>query len=1079
MKQSIFLSFKRIFLLSLLFLFFPGLSLGKIDPTLFSGIKPRNIGPANMSGRIGDIDAVFANPNIIYVGTATGGVWKSINGGLNWSPIFDDQSASSIGAVRICQQNPNIVWVGTGEGNPRNSAGVGRGIFKSIDAGKSWLHLGLDKTEHISRLVLDPFDPDTTYAAAMGSTWGENPDRGVFKTTDGGITWSKILYVDPKTGAADLAMAPDNPNKLLAAMWEHRRWPWFFNSGGPGSGLFITTDAGKNWKKLTPKDGLPEGNLGRIGIAFARNKPHIVYALVEASESVLLRSDDGGFTWKTVNNKPGVSGRPFYYCDIRVNPRSENIVYSLETRLLVSEDGGKEFTSLTARDQAHSDFHAMWIHPDGELMVVGNDGGIVLSNDRGKSWRFARNIPIGQFYHIGFDLDFPFNVYGGLQDNGSWRGPSSVLTDNAIYNYHWRRVGGGDGFDTEPDPENNTCGYAMSQGGRLFYFNSVTGRQKTIVPTESDVKHRFNWNAGFARDPFDPATIYLGSQFVHRSPDRGQTWEIISPDLTSNDPAKQKQADSGGLTRDVTSAENHTTIMCIAPSPIKKDVIWIGTDDGSVRLTIDGGKTWKLVSNNIKGVPPHSWVPHVEASKFDPAAAFAVFEDHRRANWTPYVFMTEDEGNSWKNLVTKDIDGFVHVIEQDPVNKNLLFLGTEFGLFISLNKGSEWFKWTSGFPTVPVTDIAVHPRDHDLVIGTHGRSIYILDDISFLRELDPSLLDKGLHLFKPNDAFQFRISQVSPYSTVGDTEFSGPNRLYGALITFYFNPGDSTPSSQEKNNPGKENKEKPTASPIPGEVPKPTGNPSPELKIEFLDESGKVIDDLKSAPKKGFNRIAWDLREKGPERPELFPEFMSRRSQGPRRGLFVLPGTYTVRLQYKNIVMSHSFQVKPDPRYKIDPEVLKKNDRLCHEIEGWMTVLSRAQNDIKKTREAIKTVSDWLNQGNLENKKALLEKAKSLDEKLAALSDKIRQDSNRQGIFDWSDSLMGKIFTLNSLFIDALEPVTQAAEVGFSKTKALVNAFLEEYNKLFQTEVEDFKKQVTASGFSLFKPFTPLSLENK
>jgi len=1067
--------FKIIVLIAVLCLIFPNISFGKIDAKLFSEIKARSIGPANMSGRIGAIDVVIANPNIIYVGTATGGVWKSENGGINWKPIFDDQPTSSIGALAVCRQNPNILWVGTGEANPRNSVGVGRGVFKSIDAGKTWLNLGLEKTEKISRLIIDPHNPDTVYVAAMGTTWGENPQRGVFKTSDGGKTWKKVLYVDQKTGAADLAMAPDNPNKLIAAMWEHRRWPWFFNSGGPGSGLYITSDGGENWKKLTPKDGLPEGNLGRIGVAFAGSRPHIVYALVEAKTSVLLRSEDGGFTWKTVNKKTRVHGRPFYYSDIRVNPKNENIVYSLQSRLNVSEDGGKNFKSFIPWGKSHPDYQAMWIHPDGEYMVVGNDGGIVISQDRGKTWRFARNLPLGQYYHISFDNELPYNVYGGMQDNGSWRGPSSVLTDRGIYNYHWRRVGGGDGFDTEPDPENSFCGYAMSQGGRLFYFNAKTGRQKNIRPTESDVKHRYNWNAGFAQDPFAPATIYYGSQFVHRSRDKGQTWEIISKDLTTNDPEKQEQAESGGLTRDVTNAENHTTILCIAPSPVEKGVIWVGTDDGNVQLTRDDGKTWQPVSGSLTGskskkgkVPYGTYVPHVEASKFNPACAFVVFDDHRRANWTPYAFITENYGKTWKSLVTKDIDGFVHVIEQDHIDKNLLFLGTEFGLYFSVNRGKEWVKWTPGLPTAPMRDLSVHPRDNDLIIGTHGRSAYILDDISFLREISGIPLNKkdGVHLFKPLDTYQFRRSNVSSYSTRGDTEFAGKNRTYGAVITYFFN-GDEHKKNETRKDRKKSEKlkrEKEKGKSKPGD--------KTTLKIEILDNEGKVVKELKPAPKKGINRISWDLRGKKIKLPGV-----ASRRWGGMSGLYVLPGTYTVRLRYGDREMSHSFQVKFDPRYKVDPGVLKENYARSREIKDWIKTLVQVVKETGRMKKVVKTVTELAADVKIKNKKELLKKAKMLEKKLKELSEKVIPDRNRQGIFDWTTSLSSHIYMVYGQVTNSFEPLTQATEVKFEKTKAMIEEYLKDYNQLFETDVKDFKKSVEDSGLSFFKPFKPLSLE--
>jgi photosystem II stability/assembly factor-like uncharacterized protein len=1052
----------------------PSVLNGTVDMNLFSGMKARAIGPANMSGRIGDIDVVLSNPHVIVVGTATGGVWKSVNGGFSWKPIFDDQPTSSIGAVAICQQNPNIIWVGTGEANPRNSVGVGRGMFKTIDGGKTWKKLGLEKTEKISRIILHPHNPDTAYAAALGTTWGENPERGVYKTTDGGKTWNKALFVDNKTGVADLIMAPDNPNKLIAAMWEHRRRPWFFNSGGPGSGIFITGDGGENWKRLTDKDGLPPGHLGRIGLAFAVNKPNIAYALVEAKKNVLLRSEDGGFTWKTVNNKPGVSGRPFYYADIRVNPQNENIVYSLQSRLKVSEDGGKNFKNLTARHQAHSDFQAMWIHPEGEYMIVGNDGGIVISYDRGKSWTFVRNLPLGQFYHVSFDMQIPYNVYGGLQDNGSWMGPAYTLTDRAIYDYHWKRVGGGDGFDTEPDPDDPNGLYAMSQGGHLFYFNHKTGNRRMIRPTETDVKHRYNWNAGLAIDPFEPTVIYYGSQFVHKSKDKGRSWEIISPDLTTNDPEKQKQAESGGLTRDVTNAENHTTILCIAPSPVEKGVIWVGTDDGNVQLTRDGGKNWQLVSLALTGtktgrkktkVPFGTCVPHVEASKFDAAEAFVVFENHQRADWTPYVFVTGDFGKTWKSLATPQIDGFVHVIEQDPVKRDLLFLGTEFALYVSFNGGKDWQKWTHGLPTAPVRDLSVHPREHDLIIGTHGRSIYILDDISPLREIDEKVLKKN-YLFKPKAAVQFRTSSVSSYSTPADTSFMGQNRGPGAVVTYFYHPEPPDPAAvkdrkkedaaESRERKGKEKKK------------------SNQLKIEILDAEGKVINELKGTTKKGLNRVTWDLRIKGVK----LPPSLARRSPF-MRGPYVLPGTYTVKMTRGDKTAQQPLQVTLDPRYKVDMDILKKNYSLSVEIAGWMKTLFGAFEKIGKTITGIRAAlaSAAAMEMDAEKKKALTEKAKILEKKLKTLAEKLVPDRNRQGIYDRTALMGSKIFSLIGLVSDSLEPPTQAAKVKFGKVKELIDGFLKEYNELFQTDVEAFRTLVKEANVGFFTPFKKLKLE--
>ncbi|MBI4544997.1 MAG: hypothetical protein HY703_07380, partial [Gemmatimonadetes bacterium] len=810
-----------------LLLSFAPVAPAQVDPARLAALETRSIGPAAMSGRVASIDAVHSDPNIIYVGAATGGVWKTTNGGVTWRPIFDEQPTSSIGAVAVFQPNPNIVWVGTGEGNPRNSAGVGTGLYKSLDGGATWSFLGLGKSERIHRVVLHPTDPNVAYVGAMGPAWSEGEERGVYRTRDGGKTWEKVLYVNEKTGVADLVMDPRNPNKLFAAMWQYRRWPWFFESGGPGSGLYVTQDGGSTWTRLGSKDGLPEGELGRIGVAIARSNTDVVYALVEAKTSALLRSADGGRSWTTVNNERGIANRPFYYTDIRVDPQNENRVYNLFSRLNVSEDGGRTFHRLDTG--IHGDNHELWIHPgDGRLMINGNDGGVGISYDRGQSWRFVENLPLGQYYHINVDMQLPYNVYGGLQDNGSWRGPSSVWESGPILNQHWTTVGGGDGFGTLSDPADPDYGYSMSQGGNLRRFNFVTGERKDIKPYHPDgTELRFNWNAGIAVDPFDAKVVYYGSQFLHRSPNRGDSWEIISPDLTTNDSTKQKQRESGGLTRDVTGAENHTTILAIAPSPLERSVLWVGTDDGNVQLTRDGGRSWTNVVARIRGVPPATWVPHLEASRHDAATAFVVFDNHRRGDWTPYIYRTTDYGRSWTSLATPELSGFIHVIEQDPVVPELLYLGTEFGLYVSVSGGRKWFKWTHGFPTVPVQALIVHPRDHDLVVGTHGRAVYILDDVRPLRELarDPALVTRPLHLFEPPAARQYQSRVAAGVRSPGHGVFRGENRPFGALLTFWSKDA-----------------------------------PADSATIEVLGSGGEVIRTFRAALEAGANRVAWNLR---------------------------------------------------------------------------------------------------------------------------------------------------------------------------------------------------------------------------
>ena len=1068
------------------------LAAGAIDPQILSGLRPRSIGPANMSGRIGAIDAVASNPNIIYVGGADGGVFKSVNGGLTWTPVFDDQAASSIGAIAINQANPDVVWVGTGEAAPRNSVGVGRGVFLTLDGGKTWKCLGLEKTDKISKILLDPRDQKVAYVGALGPTWGDSPERGVFKTSDGGRTWTKVLYVDKTSGVADMAMDPSNPNKILAAVWDHRRYPWTFRSGGPGSGLYLSLNAGDTWQKQTDQEGLPKGEMGRIGIAYAANRPEIVYALVEAKKNVLLRSTDGGFRWTTANEQDNINNRPFYYCRIWVNPTNENTIYMLQTQIQASEDGGKTFSALTSFNQAHSDFHAMWIHPLGNMLIVGNDGGVVISTDRGRSWRFVENLPFGQFYHVRYDMETPYNLYGGLQDNGTWRGPAYSLKERGLPAYLWTSVGGGDGFDAWPDPEDSQAGYGMSQGGSLYYFNIATGLSRGIVPTETEVKARYNWNAGFAVDPFRPATIYLGSQFVHRSPDKGRTWEVISPDLTTNDPSKLKQAESGGLTLDVTNAENHCTILAIAPSPVQEGVIWVGTDDGNIQLTRDGGRTWTLVSAVLTSgkkpvVPAGATVPHIHASRFDAAAAYAVFDDHQRFNGTPYVFVTRDFGATWKSLVTPEIDGFGKAIIEDTVDRDLLFLGTQFGLFVSFNGGAAWTKWTSGFPTTPVFDLAVHPRENDLIIATHGRSLYVLDDISPLREISDAVLAKKLHLFKVQDAYEFQQGGFSSYMSPGDGVFMGENKRSGVCFTYFITP---VPKKAGEEAPAEPSSLPPDVAAMMrrmGGAPRgfEAGFQSPassRVSISILDGQGQVVGRMNGTENKGINRVYWNFREVSPSRDEGRPGapavpamFEFGRGGG---GLTILPGKYTVKIKYDDQEASQAFEVKIDPRFTIDPAVLKANHDLAVTANRMSETVQSAQRRIQEAQQSLKNVLDVLRSSRNPQFADLLKAGGELEAKLKGLAEELNPTPAKQGISDRSSSLMNQVRqAVGGITRSGIEPVGQAALVRYDKVKAKAAAFLEKFNAVFQTDIEGFKKKLVESGFSPFAPFRPLKIE--
>jgi len=712
--------------------FIPGLQAQKLDMDLFKGMKPRSIGPAGMSGRVTSIDVVNDDPQIMYVGTASGGLWKSTSGGIDWGPVFDDQKTASIGAVAIQQSNPSVIWVGTGEGNPRNSLNGGYGVYKSIDGGKNWISVGLEETRHVHKIIIDPNNPDIVYVGAIGSPWGEHPQRGVYKTTDGGKTWKKILFVNNKTGVADMVIDPTNPNKLVVAMWEHKRQPWTFNSGGSGSGLYITFDGGDNWKKRTDKDGLPKGDLGRIGLAIAPSQPDIIYALVESKKNALYKSTDGGFNWKKVNDKPGIGNRPFYYSDIYVDPVNENRIYSIFTYVNVSEDGGKNFTQLMPAygvdNGVHPDHHAWWIHPNNpDFMMDGNDGGLNITKDRGRTWRFVENLPVAQFYHINVDNDFPYYVYGGMQDNGSWGGPAYVLKAQGIRNSYWQELAFGDGFDVVPDPKDSRYGYAMSQQGFVSRYDRNTGYNHFIKPTHPDpeVRLRFNWNSAIALDPFNSDVVYFGSQFVHKSTNKGDTWSIISPDLTTNNPAKQKQDESGGLT--------------------------------------------------MAG----SWVVQIKASSKSAGEALVVVNDYRRYNYEPYAYRTRDYGQTWQRLVdSNDVIGYTLAIVEDPEEPNLLFLafsflGYYFGTFF-----------------VSTKDLVIQPREHDLVIGTFGRAAYVLDDIRPLRELarNSKKIEQTVSIYPPPVAYLTQaIQQASGTRFGADALFNGENRNFGAMISYSFN----------------------------------------------------------------------------------------------------------------------------------------------------------------------------------------------------------------------------------------------------------------------------------------------------
>ncbi|HEX9943994.1 MAG TPA: hypothetical protein VGG03_18440 [Thermoanaerobaculia bacterium] len=1091
-----------------------------VNPDLLAGLQARSIGPAAMSGRVAAIDAVESNPDVIYAGAATGGVWKSVNGGLTWEPVFDDQPVASIGAVAIYQANPDVVWVGTGEGNPRNSVSIGNGVYRSLDGGKTWAHLGLEPTERIHRIVLHPSNPDVAWVAALGQAWGENPERGVFKTADGGKTWRKVLYMDPRTGAADLVMDPGNPNKLFAAMWDYRRWPWLLRSGGPGSGLFVTYDGGETWKRLTEDDGLPKGDLGRIGLAISRSNPNVVYALVEAEKSALLRSGDGGATWEKVNEDQRTAERPFYYADIEVDPVWPNRIYNLTARLNVSEDSGKNFDTLGRSREVHGDYHALWINPrDPDHIVTGSDGGVAISHDRGETWQFVSTLPLGQFYHVAVDMDRPYHVYGGLQDNGSWRGPSALWGESGgIRNSHWDPVGGGDGFDTRPDPQDSMTGYSMSQGGELVRWNLRTREFRPIRPPEPQPgsgreRLRFNWNAGLAVDPFEPGTVYYGSQYVHKSTDRGQSWTIISPDLTSDKPEWQQQSKSGGLTPDVTAAENFTTIIAIAPSPLQKGVIWVGTDDGRLHVTRDGGKTWTSVEKNVPGVPANTWIPHVLPSKFDAGSAFVVFDNHRREDFKPYVYRTDDWGKTWKSLATKDLRGYALSIEQDPGDKDLLFLGTEFGLWVSLDGGARWLPWRHGVPTVSVMDLVIHPRDLDLVIGTHGRAVYILDDITPLREVSARTLAEPLHVYPIQPATLLRSQRYGGVRGGGAGEYQGENRDVGALIAYSLNaPGLPLPDEEKERERKQAEREaartrvQPVAERPPGplkeDAPNPEGVPAggigtveteagdekkdkgPQAEIRITDASGKVIRTFKQSATLGLNRAVWDLTRD----PFRTPPTDSRgRRRDEERGVPVPPGTYGVIVKLGDREGRGTVKVEPDPSSKNTAADWQARDAAVLRMGELQNAVTDAINRIDATRKDIDVVLAKLDARDKARRdagqeapkespdKALRQTARDLQRKLSDMERRLYVPPSTKGIVE-DRTALNRIEYAQRALSATWETPSDTAKIYMDQAETLVREVLADFNKLYAGDVAAFRQKVTDAKIDLLGEAGPIEV---
>jgi photosystem II stability/assembly factor-like uncharacterized protein len=897
----------------------------KVTSATFGMMEARWLGPGTMSGRITAIEGVEEDGKTIYVGTAGGGIWKTTNAGASFKPIFD-KHCQSIGAIALDQKNPKVVYAGTGESNMRNSVSIGDGMYKTTDGGDNWTRIGLDSTEHIAKIVIDPKNSDIIYAAAPGPLWSNSKHRGLYRSGDAGKTWEKILYISDKAGVADVSVNPTNPQIVYATTWEFRRTPYSFNSGGTGSGIFKSADGGKTWKELTK--GLPAKPFGRVALALAPSAPENLLAIVESNNTGLYISSDGGENWKQQSATMNVVSRPFYFSTLVVDPKDPKRVYRPAYVFSYSSDGGYSFADASGEGGwVHSDMHALWINPNNtNQLYVGTDGGVYVSLDRGATWTFNQNLPVGQFYHVAMDNRKPYNIYGGLQDNGSWVAPSAA--PGGVHNSHWRAIYGGDGFWTVPDVLNPNFVYAEYQGGNMARINLSNLKSVTIKPQmgPGEEKLRWNWNTPIHIGQKNPANLYTGSQYLFRSTDKGNNWQRISPDLTTNDKKKQEQEKSGGLSADVTSAENHCTIFAIAESPLDENMVWVGTDDGNLQVTADGGKTWTNVSRNYAaaGIPAGTWVSSIEPSRFNKEMVYATFDNHMFGDHKTYLARSADRGKTWTLLSSSEFTGFAHKIKEDLKNKELLFLGTEMGLFATTDGGANWFRMKNRIPDYTlVRDIQIHPVTNDLVLGTHGRGVIVVDDITPMRELTASITEKEVHLMpvKPVTLSMGKFGDGG-FPNTGGWNAGNPPSI--PPIQYYL---------KDRVNSG-------------------------DVRIDILDPEGRMVQTMPGTKRKGINKVYWNLRMTPPKVASGGTKLDFAGFTAP----MVMPGTYTVKLTVGDktytepITLLHDEEntefTKEDRKlqYETALSLYKLHEDLYHLVND----INSRQTQVKKQMETLK-----------------------------------------------------------------------------------------------------------------------------
>jgi len=1031
----------------------------------------RNLGPAVGGGRVTAVVGIPGKPNVYYVGAAGGGVFATQDGGLTWKPIFEKESTASIGAIALAPSNPNLIWVGTGEKNIRNDVVTGKGVFFSSDAGTTWKFMGLRDAGQISNIVIDPHDPNTVFVGVLGHAWGPNADRGVFRTTDGGKSWQKVLFVDQDTGVSSLIMDPGNPMVLFAGLWRVRRYPWNLDSGGPSGGIFRSTDGGNTWKKL--KEGLPEEATGRIGLGAAPSNPHHIYALVENKKGVLYDSMDLGDHWKMVSNNHQLAARGFYFSELMVAPNDESRVYFLSFNIMLSEDGGK--TARPTSRGVHVDHHAMWIDPmDPNRIINGNDGGAYVSSDGARTWRYMDNLPIEQFYMVADDDSAPYNLCGGLQDNNGWCGPSNNLSRGGITGFDWYTVVGGDGEYVVPAHGKDThLIYADSQDGSIQRINSENGHSVFVRPylfgvqamKPADLKYRFNWTSPIAVSYSDPNEVYLGGNVLFHSTDQGQHWTPISPDLTRND--KSKQIPSGGpIYFDLSGAETFGAILSMSISPVDPKTIWVGTDDGVVQVTRDGGEHWSNVTSAMPGLPEWGRIQQIEASPHDANTAFVAVDFHEVENNKPYAFKTHDGGKTWTTIAQGlPMDDPARVIREDPNRRGFLVAGTDTGLFYSADEGAHWTALKSNFPTVPVYDIKFVKKTHDLVVATHGRGLFVLDNITPLEETGGEFAKSEFHLFPVAPAVNWHAWNKHGFASGG---FSAPNPPTGAVITYYLPEEIKTPHG-----------------------PRRRGGAESPVKITIADSTGQIIHTMYGPAKFGVNRAVWNMRYDGPRRLNFLPPREGPEEEfffDPNIGPTALPGTYKVAVTVKGKTETQTVEVQNDPRFKLDPNAQRAQLKLALELRDEVSALHEALNRLNSLHKQITSLQEMLGSdegaGGETNVayKPVLEEARALDKKITQIQEPLYNSEIQPGGQDdihylqrFQNRLQGIMRGVMGAFGEAPSEIQLEEAAAVRKE---LESQLTQFNTFLNSEVTAFNKKAAEHGSSTLFAGGPVEIKS-